>query len=305
MLADSKAVGKRGMSELMAALRPDAAKRRELAAKVDEAERALKKKREVQAKERKRVRELEAEKRAKIEEELVAEREAKRRKTNEEHGGSVATAINAYLDSRPFFGHSDFEDKDAVKHLCIDPNTGKSTAKWDHELKLWGTYSLAAVQRLVNSELWFPIQIQNTFDNTRMLLDELEVRIADESVSAEDKSEMRRQEAMAAAPERVDHEAEVRKRAAMQCELDNEEEELTLLAKYALDDPALLQASVAWNIGPLFGISAAGRLVRMLIEHDAFVDPDADEEKRRAVAERIKGAFAEKRKLVFGDPTVG
>ena len=71
-----------------------------------------------------------------------------------------------------------------------------------------------------------------------------------------------------------------------------------------LDDPALLQASVAWSIGPLFGISAAGRLVRMLTENDAFFDLEADEEKRRAVAKRVKKAFVEKHKLVFGDPSV-
>ena len=285
----------------MSALRPNAEKKRELAAKVDEAQRALKRKRESEAKERKKKRELEAEKRAKIDAELAAERELKRRKAGEEHGGSVAVAINTYLDNRPYFGHSDFEDKDAIKHMCIDPNTGKSSAKWDPEMKLWGTFSLSAVQRLISSELWMPINIQNTYDNIRLLLDELEVRIADESVSAEDKSEMRRQAAIAAAPERVDHEAEARKRA-MKCELDNEEEELAFLKKYGLDDPALLETSVTWNIGPLFGISAAGRLIRMMTENDAFVDPEADEEKRRAVAKRIKAAFAEKRKLVYGDP---
>jgi len=288
----------------MSALRPNAELKRKLAAKVDEAERALKKKRESEAKERKRKRELEAEKRAKIEEELAAEREAKRRKNNEEHGGSVAMAINTYLDNRPYFGNSGFEDKDRVKHLCIDPNNGKSSAKWDPELKLWGTYSLSAVQRLVNSEVWFPANLTNTFENTRLLLDELEIRIADESVSAEDRSEMRRQAAMAAAPERVDHEAEARKRATMQCELDDEEEELAFLKKYKLDDPALLEASVTWSIGPLFGISAAGRLVRMVTENDGFVDSEKDEEKRRTVAKRVKKAFAEKRKLIYGDPTV-
>lgn len=288
----------------MSALRPNAELKRKLAAKADEAERALKKKREVEAKGRKRKRELEAEKRAKIEEELAAEREATRRKKNEEHGGSVAAAINTYLDNKPFFGHSDFEDKDDVKRLCIDPTTGNSSARWNPESKSWGTYSLAAVQRLVNSEVWYPINITNTFENTRLLLDELEVRIADESVSAEEKSEMRRQEAMAPVPERVDHEAEARKRATMSCELEDEEEELALLAKYEIDDPALLEASIAWPIGPLFGISAAGRLVRMLIENDAFFDLETDEEKRRAVAKRIEKAFAEKCKLFFGDPTV-
>jgi hypothetical protein len=290
------------MSELMSALRPDAAKRRELASKVDEAQRALKRKRESEAKERKKKRELEEERRAKIDAELAAERELKRRKAGEEHGGSVAVAINTYLDNKPYFGHSDFEDKDTIKHMCIDPNTGKSSAKWNPEMKVWGTYSLSAVQRLVSSELWFPINITNTYDNIRLLLDELEVRIADESVSAEDKSEMRRQAAIAAAPERVDHEAEARKRARMKCELDNEEEELAFLKKYGLDDPALLEASVTWNIGPLFGISAAGRLIRILIENDAFANSEKDEEKRRAAAGRIRKAFAEKRKLVYGDP---
>ena len=290
------------MSELMLALRPNAELKRKLAAKADEAERALKKKREVEASERKKRRELEAEKRAKIDAQLAAEREATRRKKNEEHGGSVAAAINVYLDNRPWFGHSEFEDKNLVKDLCVDPNTGKASATWNPETKIWGTYSLTAVQRLVNSGAWYPINIPDCYDNTRMLLDELEIRIADESTSAEEKSDARRQGAMAAAPERVDHEAEARKRASMSCELENEDEDLAILAKYELDDPALLEASIAWPIGPLFGISAAGRLVRILTEHDAFLE--TDEEKRRAVASRIKMAFAEKRKLVFGDPTV-
>ena len=288
----------------MLALRPNAELKRKLAAKADEAERALKKKREVEASERKKRRELEAEKRAKIDAQLAAEREATRRKKNEEHGGSVAAAINVYLDNRPWFGHSEFEDKNLVKDLCVDPNTGKASATWNPETKIWGTYSLTAVQRLVNSGAWYPINIPDCYDNTRLLLDELEIRIADESVSAEDKSEMKRREAMAAAPERVDHEAEARRRASMQCELEDEEEDLAILAKYELDDPALLQASVAWNIGPLFGISAAGRLVRILTEHDAFFDFESDDKKRRAAAKRIKAAFVEKRKLVFGDPTV-
>ena len=101
-----------------------------------------------------------------------------------------------------------------------------------------------------------------------------------------------------------DSNAEAHQRASMQCELPDDDADLAVLAEYGLTDPALLDASVAWNIGPLFGISAAGRLLRMLTVDDAFVDPHADSVRRRAVAARILSAFAQKRKLVFGDPSV-
>ena len=66
----------------------------------------------------------------------------------------AGTAIDAYLLSEPYYGNSNWQDREIVKRKC------GPTRCYDSSLHLWGTKSIEDLQNLVASRLWHPIGIE-------------------------------------------------------------------------------------------------------------------------------------------------
>lgn len=64
-----------------------------------------------------------------------------------------------YLASPPYFGHSHFDNRHLVKELC----GFNGERVYDDKLKVWGTTSIANINQLVSSGLWFPVQIDEEY----------------------------------------------------------------------------------------------------------------------------------------------
>lgn len=66
----------------------------------------------------------------------------------------AGSIIANYLRSPPFFGKSDFDDRNLVKQLC------GPTCSFDSARKLWGTKSIHDLLLLVASRRWRPFGIE-------------------------------------------------------------------------------------------------------------------------------------------------
>ena len=71
-------------------------------------------------------------------------------------GEDSANSIERYLANPPYFGRSEFADRERVKKLC-----GEGGERvFDGERKLWGTRNADNLGRLITSRAWTPCQVK-------------------------------------------------------------------------------------------------------------------------------------------------
>tara|TARA_B110001452_G_scaffold252570_1_gene242559 strand:- start:2571 stop:3551 length:981 start_codon:yes stop_codon:yes gene_type:complete len=261
-----------------AALRPDAADKTSGAVRQAQNERVQQEKRakENRAKERKRVRDAEKERIDTTNAEIARLRgEKKGRERAMAPMSEQQRNIEAYLDTPPYYGESDFGDKDEVRRLCGGPEdlARERHFHWDH--KLWGTRKLRNLPSLVASDgygghLWWPCDIDESWG--MVFLRMLNERLAEDSSDAVVRSEERREASMAG---REPVRNETQRRAAEQLR-DQESgirpatpEERDLMARHGVTD-LVVRRSKGWaSLGPLVGLSLEGRIERFLM---IFID---------------------------------
>lgn len=72
----------------------------------------------------------------------------------------IQNAVEKFLSEKPYFGKSDYRDKDLVKMLSHgEGETGWKAVRWNTSAKLWGTTEMASIPRLLASGKWAPIGI--------------------------------------------------------------------------------------------------------------------------------------------------
>ena len=257
-----------------AALRPDATDKVSGAVRQAQNERAQQEKRakESKAKERKRVRDAEKERIETTNAELAKLRDEKKaRERAMAPMSDQQRMIEAYLDTPPYYGESDFQDKDEVRRLCGGPEDLARERHFHWDTKRWGTRKLRNLPLLIESDgygghLWWPSDIDESWEAEfrRMLIE----RLAEESADAAVKSEERREASMAGREPVLN---ETQRRAAEQ-ERDQESgilpptpEERALMARHGVSD-AVVRRSKGWaSLGPLVGLSLEGRIERFLM----------------------------------------
>ena len=260
-------------------LRPSEEKKAKIKIEQEEKDRAKRAKTKQQAEVRKKQREADAARIAIIEENIKMSRTSTKTSAMP---SQATTAINAYLDSPPYLGHSDIRDKDRIKELA-----GPASVRvWDPAKKMWGTKKLVHLEQLLRSGRWEPFGIEEEWHSE--FVNAVKERVLSESAHAEAVS-MVKQENSTRALEQAVQEAEASGAAAPLPTVLNvyerdekEKKEMHLKSgggptQAEIDECARLgftkqciTSSYSWaELGPCAGISNEGRLLRWVqIERD-------------------------------------
>lgn len=256
-------------------LAPSEETKRKLKAEREAKELQTKRVKKAQAAERKAKRDKDKARIEEIESAIKANKEDA--KTTKRPATNFATQqrdaeIKAYLDNPPYYGRSAFEHKDLVKKLCANPLDGNSERKWDTAKKLWGTTSLANLERLLNSRKWFPITIQEEWEEA------FETAVADrieaESQRAEAVSTVEREnsiETIEEAAQANGGSAQLNARQKEEQLRQRERDELTMpatpadiakCAELGITQSIIDTSSTFADLGPRCGLSNEARLLR-------------------------------------------
>jgi len=274
-------------------LRPDAAERARLAQRQQEREREAKRKREEAAKERKRKRDAEKARIAEIDAGVGVAASRPRvaapapAPVVDNSPAAVAQRnVDAYLDSKPYFGEHRKANKETVKEYCRGAD-GRSFA-YDPERFQFGTRDPLAVINLLHSGLWTP---RGVFpENHDLLVRTIRAREAEGARKAEAVSASVREEAVASAAQPPQPTEEQRALAEadryMSTDVPPDTPEEQLRVHQLLLTPALAASATWGDLGPRGGISVAGRLLRFF---DLLIDPERPmrDEVRRARTDRL------------------
>lgn len=262
----------------MSFLNPDAATRLALKAKQDERAQQKKAAAKVSAEERKRQRTREAERLKQSRMEMEPKPKVVDR---------AGMRIEEYLNSAPYFGHSERSDKDRVKELCV-------RSRWDPERRLWGTFELKAIPDLIHSRKWTPFGIEGSW--TPRLLAEVARRVALKQQQEEE--EKPPPPPLEAAHHRVETALEkkdkLRAREVTSSAVLATADEVAECAALGLTADTIERSSGFVDLGPRLGMSSNGRLLRWIefarmdarYDHDLGPEIYADPERLRSFQRR-------------------
>jgi hypothetical protein len=265
-------------------LRPNAAERQQLARKQQEKDAAVKRQRAEAAKERKKKRQIEAERIAQLDSATLARPKAP--SIDNSPSAIARREVEAYLDSKPYFGHHQKANKEAVKAYCRGAD-GRSLA-FDEAQFQFGTRDALAVCTLIRSGMWTPRGIHSA--NHRLMMEIIEEREAKTANAAEEACNAAREDDMAEQPTQVTEEQRQAAQLAAHLATDVPEADAESLARCnALGlCPATIDASPTWTeLGPRAGISMAERVLRY-VDLMTPGDPERDHASDLYKARRAK-----------------
>lgn len=175
-------------------------------------------------------------------------------------------AIDLYLQSKVFWGESEFSEKDEIKSICL------KTARYDKESKRWGTVSLFHALQLMQRKIWRPSGIDDRWLDA--FTAEVQRRIREKDTEREakaiDLSEKKRKEStpVQTGPTMEEKQAEMRRRQRHAEACTPEEKEAC--AALGLSEE-VVQRSSEWgalagdlHLGPHAGLSPSARVLRLV-----------------------------------------